>query len=848
MNTASQITDFYSSRTWVRLSLLCLAFALQACGSGSGTPVRENIDPGTNNPNQPRYQGPAPKTDDIQAFRLAVWNPLAMENRCGSCHGAGGQEPTFVRDDDINLAYTAANTVVDLTAPANSRLVTKVAEGHQCWLASAEACATIVAGYIEAWAAASGSIATTITFEAPPDREVGASKVFPGEPGDFATTVYPLLETHCSSCHAPTAQTRQQPYVGSASVSQAYDASRSRMRLDDPSASRLVRRLADDGHNCWGDDCAASAAAMTAAIQNFADSIPQTEVDPDLVISRALTLGDGIVASSGGRVDTHVIAKYEFQTREGHIAYDTSGIEPAANLELSGDYSWMSSWGIRLNSDGRNGKAQASTSGSGKLHQLITGTGEYSVEAWVIPDNVVQGDGGGDTARIVSYSGSANTRNFTLGQSMYNYDMLNRSGATNANGLPAMSTNDADERLQATLQHVVVTFDPVNGRRIYVNGEFTGDEDPFAGEPLTDWDETFALVLGNEVTSNSPWRGAIRFLAVHNRALSAEAIAANFEVGVGARFYLLFNISELIQVPGAYVVFEAQQFDDYSYLFAEPFFLTLEAQEVPPTPLEGLRIGVNGSEVAVSQAFANLNLSLDSSAFEDGRQALSNLGTLVEIQQGAENDQFFLTFDRLGAHEYARVVAGPAGECSVEPAPDECFVDIEGQAYIGLRTFAQINATLSALTRVPHTTTSVANTYRNVREQMPSAPGLEGFLTAHQMGITQLSVSYCNALVEDSSLRASYFPGFDFSAPANSAFDAQGREQIIEPLLSHLLAGEIEGEALANQAEPAAVRAELNSLIDIMTDCGSHCGTQRTALTVKAACAAVMGSAVMLLQ
>ena len=34
-----------------------------------------------------------------------------------------------------------------------------------------------------------------------------------------------------------------------------------------------------------------------------------------------------------------------------------------------------------------------------------------------------------------------------------------------------------DERVQATLQHVVATFDPVNGRRLYVNGEFTGEQE-----------------------------------------------------------------------------------------------------------------------------------------------------------------------------------------------------------------------------------------------------------------------------------------------------------------------------------------------------------------------------------
>ena len=53
---------------------------------------------------------------------------------------------------------------------------------------------------------------------------------------------------------------------------------------------------------------------------------------------------------------------------------------------------------------------------------------------------------------------------------MYNYDFFNRSSKTDANGEPRLSTPDADEVLQATLQHVVATFDPVAGRKIYVNG------------------------------------------------------------------------------------------------------------------------------------------------------------------------------------------------------------------------------------------------------------------------------------------------------------------------------------------------------------------------------------------
>src|SRR5690606_34283577 len=99
-------------------------------------------------------------------------------------------------------------------------------------------------------------------------------------------------------------------------------------------------------------------------------------------------------------------------------------------------------------------------------------------------------------------------------------------------------------------------------------------------------------------------------------------------------------------------------------------------------------------------------------------------------------DEFFLTFDRIGNHTYAR----PAVIVPPPAAPS----NIEGQATIGLRTFAEIDATLSVLTSVPRTTTAVANTYSNVQQQLPTEPNMEGFLAAHQMGVTQLTVSYCN--------------------------------------------------------------------------------------------------------
>lgn len=821
--------------------MLCALLALAGCGgSSSGAETAVNPPPNNSGGNDGfSYKGQnSAASEDVVKFQTRLWVNIAPENRCGSCHNT--QQPTFARTDDINLAYAAMidNGLVDLANPSMSVLVSKVVGGHNCWQGDAVACGDILTTWISAWAENNGTEANSLVLKPPEEKDVNNSKNFPESAEAFAYSVHPLLREHCASCHSEAAATRQQPYFGSSDLDVAYEAAKARIRLDNPAASRLVQRLATDFHNCWDNDCVKSANGMQAAIAQFADGIEPIAIDENLVLSKAVGLEDAFVLSSGGRVDTDLIAKYEFKTGSGTVAYDTSGVEPATNLNLIGNVGWSSAWGIKI---GANGKAQASTSESRKIYNLIRGAGEYSIEAWIIPDNVSQGTNDNNPARIVSLSGSAETRNFTLGQYEYNYSFLNRTNRSDANGLDELATNANDQRLQATLQHVVATFDPINGRRIYVNGEFTGDIDPEAGAVLADWDNSYAFVLGNEVSNNRLWQGSIRFIGVHKRAMAAENILKNFEVGVGARYLLLFNISALIEVPYSYIVFEVQQFDDYGYLFNQPFFTILADPATGQTAsltrdidLQGLRIGINGEEVRVGQIYARLDTTISANQMIDGQQRLSNLGTVVEAKKGPDLDVFFLTFDRLGAHSYSRAPVSI-------PAP-AAPADIPDQAVIGVRTFAAINATLSTLTTVPATTPDVAGTYANVQQQLPTVANLEGFLAAHQMGVTQLTVSYCNALVKDLDLRAHYFPDFSFGATPASAFTDSGRDALIEPLLKALLAHEINGNKLENQADPDELRLELNLLIDRMR---SSTGTTDIAM---ATCAAAFGSAVMLLQ
>ena len=804
------------------LSVVACALALGACGGGAKTV--EN--PVTSGGAAPTYSGPAPATADVQAFKINVWDNLKAANRCGQCHVAGGQAPPFVRQDDVNLAYAAANEIVTLASPRDSRMVQKVAGGHNCWLASNDACADILTTWITAWAGATAGGGTTgVVLKAPPLMDPGASKSFPSSPALFASTVHPIVEQYCSRCHTSTAAAAQSPYFASGDVDEAYAAVKTKINLDQPALSRLVVRLRTEFHNCWSD-CASNASTLEAAIQAFANQVPATQVDAALVYSKALRIPDGLVASGGNRYSGNVIGLWEFKTGRGSIAYDTSGVEPALNLNISGDVSWVGGWGLNV----RSGKAQGSTAASRKLHDLVKATGEYTIEAWVAPGNVAQED-----SRIVSYSGGTTARNFMLGQTLYSYDFYNRSTRTNVAGDPKLTTAAADEDLQATLQHVVATFDPVRGRRIYVNGVFTGDADPASGGAISDWDDTFAFVLGNEVSGDRQFQGVFRLVAVYNRALTDAQIQTNFTAGVGEKFYLLFSISHLVDVPQAYILFEVSQFDSYSYLFDKPTFVSLDPTARPGSiPIAGLRIGINGTEAPVGQAYRTLDTTISDSQYGPLGQPLANVGTVIALEKGPDTDEFFLTFDVLGTRQNVRLDPVP-----LAPAPP---ADVQRPSDVGLRVFDELNATMAELTDISPQDAAVAATYATIKQALPTVETIDTFVSAHPVAVAQLSIQYCNALVENPTARAQYFPGFDFAAAPATAFAPAGRAIVLDSLVGRMLRTNV-----ATEPDAAGVRSDLDALITRLSSCGGSCAADRTKTVVKASCAALLGSAATLL-
>jgi hypothetical protein len=818
--------------------LALAAFTLSACGGGGAPTTATAATAPTSTVSS--YTGPSAQTADITAFQVNFWNNVRVQNRCGQCHNATSpaQMPNFARSDDVNLAYAQANTVVNLTSPSTSIIVTKVSGGHNCWLADPSACGQILTTWISNWAGATGAAATTqVQLVAPPVQSVGQSLNFPATYGDYQQTVYTLTSQYCVRCHSSTASsaTQQSPYFADPTLPIAYPAAIPKIDFTGCTPfvagngtgacgtnSRFYQRLFTDNHNCW-DNCAADAALMLAQIQAFAQMLTPANIDPTLVVSKALSLTQGTIASGANRYDADTIAKYEFQTGNGYTAYDTSGIDPAADLTISGNVLWAGGWGITV---GAGGKAQASTSSSAKIYNLIQATGEFSVEAWVAPALVAV-----DKSYMVSYSGGDTLRNFTLGQTNQSYDFMLRSSNSVLNGTPQLATPTAAMMLQASLQHVVLTYDSVNGRQLYVNGVNANVPDPQKGGKISNWDNTFALVLGNEVSGDRSWQGLIKFVAIHSRAMSATQVMQNFNAGVGQRFYVLFNVEAVTAVSKAYIMFTVSQYDSYSYMFYKPTFISLDPAAKPNNiPVRGLRIGLNGNIPQVGQAYIPMNTTVTSSAYTAQGQVLSDIGTVIGLQSGPLTDQFFLTFDQLGSHTNVVVEPTPT---PLPPAPGPIAADI------GVRTFAQINSTLSLLTGVPTSNAAVSGTYLAVQQQLPSNPTLEGFSSSNQIGVAQLAIQYCNVAVNSSTLQPQVF-GTNLSP-------AQFKTQPGIDIVTGALASRLLGTGLNSQPNATPVRTELSSLIGklcMTNDCTTSKGTYAVAA---AACATAFGSAEMLI-
>ncbi|ARN72789.1 hypothetical protein [Oceanicoccus sagamiensis] len=392
--------------------------------------------------------------------------------------------------------------------------------------------------------------------------------------------------------------------------------------------------------------------------------------------------------------------------------------------------------------------------------------------------------------------------------------------------------------------------------------------------------------MGNDFAGGSPWQGVIRMVAIHSRSLTQEQIIQNYDIGVGQKYFLMFSVSDLLPSEEAcngaddtdycYIVFQVSQFDSSSYLFTEPRFVNINPEQPDAEinfDLKGIYLGLNGQLARTGQGFVNLSALISGNSFTIEGEPLQSSGSIVPLENGPENDVFFLAFEEINGNV----------DTAADPATDTTFTPIYRNGdftQIGLRTFDEVNQSYSWITGVPidspavsaATGKTVSETYTTVRRSLASVPDFQTFMASHQMAVMQLAAAYCDALVEDSSLSNALFndgTAFDTSVAIESVADASWSNRFIYPLIDRAYATTLQSQPSrpddGDDADSFKDRDDLhNVLLDLITSniddaasedvpdgkadglkfCStSPCPAGRTAEVAKAVCTAVLSSA-----
>ncbi|MEX0653785.1 MAG: LamG-like jellyroll fold domain-containing protein [Phycisphaeraceae bacterium] len=166
----------------------------------------------------------------------------------------------------------------------------------------------------------------------------------------------------------------------------------------------------------------------------------------------------------------------------------------------------------------RDGAFVAEDAVNDLLLDALRETNELTLEATIQPDHADQHG----PARIVTFSSTTTSRNFTLGQEGSDLVMRLRTPATGDNAVSpqvTLCTLALDKP-----NHILVTYQP--GRLVcYRNGEKVMETDRIK-RGFDNWDEQH-LLFGDEFRPGRAWQGTLEGVAIYNRFMDADEAEAN---------------------------------------------------------------------------------------------------------------------------------------------------------------------------------------------------------------------------------------------------------------------------------------------------------------------------------
>jgi len=128
----------------------------------------------------------------------------------------------------------------------------------------------------------------------------------------FKEHVFPVLRTHCSTCHRSNAETPRPPFFADAKIAKSHDAIIDAGKIIPGSLtkSRLYKRAKEDKHNCETYGCDKLAEEILTVLQRWEPNLDLRSFKPQGVVSTLVKISDGtdVTTDYGIAPDTRELA------------------------------------------------------------------------------------------------------------------------------------------------------------------------------------------------------------------------------------------------------------------------------------------------------------------------------------------------------------------------------------------------------------------------------------------------------------------------------------------------------------------------------------------------------------
>jgi VanZ family protein len=214
----------------------------------------------------------------------------------------------------------------------------------------------------------------------------------------------------------------------------------------------------------------------------------------------------------GGAIESAPLVLYRFDEGRGFVIHDGVG---DLDLEI-GDTTtvkWATSGGLIFDGEPHRTRSQRSAT---EVSAALEASDAASIEAWFVAASLPQSG----PVRLATISEGTHLGEANVHLGIEGHSVTFRI----ATDCDEFNQTSSDEELRAgVLHHVVATYRP-GVVEIFVDGELAVSDTVQYGH-LRDWDLTRRLYIADEATADRTFAGTIRYVAVHDRALTSADVA-----------------------------------------------------------------------------------------------------------------------------------------------------------------------------------------------------------------------------------------------------------------------------------------------------------------------------------